>query len=245
MLVYAQIIGDYDRVLSYYLNDRQYSKAIGILTDAPFEKVESLIYKSAPLLMEFEPEASVAMFANKPRLRTVNLLPALLRYSQLLDKQLEDEAERKRIAAATGVNVPLDDSVVRLDVDFEGHKVNFAIDFLQNCINNDDSMGNNSSHNIDPAIYHTFIWLLSKYDSPSETELVRFLQAQCDRQADGIPPLSGVDNDYILRQCQRFNRKRSTVLAFLLLGLNEQAIQLALSINMDLAKVDHTVFYCL
>ena len=79
VVFYSQLIGDYDKVIYFYLNDRRYSDAISLLTDAPFELVEGLIYQAIPTLIEIEPESTIAMMTSKPKLTLSGVLPALLR----------------------------------------------------------------------------------------------------------------------------------------------------------------------
>jgi hypothetical protein len=79
LLFYCQIVGDYDRVLSQYISEGKYSDAIAVLQNSPIEKVEGLIYKKAPVLMEHHPEMAVELFLSKKYLRITHLLPALYR----------------------------------------------------------------------------------------------------------------------------------------------------------------------
>lgn len=79
LLFYCQIVGDYERVLSQYISEGKYADAIAVLQNSPIEKVEGLIYKKAPVLMEHHPEMAVALFLSKQYLRVTNLLPALYR----------------------------------------------------------------------------------------------------------------------------------------------------------------------
>jgi hypothetical protein len=79
LLMYTQIIGDYERVISQFISQGKYGDSISLLQSSPIEKVESIIYKKAPLLMETHPEMSVGLFLSKPTLKIANLLPAILR----------------------------------------------------------------------------------------------------------------------------------------------------------------------
>jgi hypothetical protein len=51
-----------------------------VLQNSPIEKVDGLIYKKAPVLMEHHPEMAVELFLSKQYLRITHLLPALYRY---------------------------------------------------------------------------------------------------------------------------------------------------------------------
>ena len=79
LIFYCQIVGDYERVLSQYISEGKYADTITILRGSPIEKVEGLIYKKAPVLMEHYPELAVQLFLEKKYLRVTNLLPALYR----------------------------------------------------------------------------------------------------------------------------------------------------------------------
>eukprot|EP00595_Chromulina_sp_UTEXLB2642_P003347 CAMPEP_0196765756 /NCGR_PEP_ID=MMETSP1095-20130614/11823_1 /TAXON_ID=96789 ORGANISM="Chromulina nebulosa, Strain UTEXLB2642" /NCGR_SAMPLE_ID=MMETSP1095 /ASSEMBLY_ACC=CAM_ASM_000446 /LENGTH=508 /DNA_ID=CAMNT_0042124375 /DNA_START=1550 /DNA_END=3072 /DNA_ORIENTATION=- len=218
-LFYSQIIGDYDRVIGYYFNDSRYMDVVNILTDAPFEKVESMIYKFAPVLIEFEPEATIDMLLSKPRLRIAKLLPTILRYCTVLDQQSQM------------TELPAD--VNHVGFDFNGRKVNYAIKYLQEHIalcESDQSYGI-----LESSAYHTLIWLLSKYDETDEKETIKFLESIIQKLNDGLLTVS-LDREYILRECRRHNRIRSVALAFLLLGMEEEALKTVISFDMELAQ---------
>jgi hypothetical protein len=63
------------------------AEAIAVLSNAPIERVLGLIYKTAPVLIAVEPEATVHMLLSKPQLSVAGLLPALLAYCSALDAQ--------------------------------------------------------------------------------------------------------------------------------------------------------------
>jgi hypothetical protein len=63
------------------------AEAIAVLSNAPIERVLGLIYKTAPVLIAVEPEATVHMLLSKPQLSVAGLLPALLAYCSALDVQ--------------------------------------------------------------------------------------------------------------------------------------------------------------
>jgi hypothetical protein len=234
-LFFAQIVGNYELVISRYLSDGRFADAIAILRDAPFEKVEAIIYKSAPVLIENEPEACINMLLVQPRLKSANLLPALLRYSTLLDKMSASPCSNSH-----------------LETDFEGSKVNFAIKYLQTIVERAESGG----YLCESVVYHTLVWFLAKYDAVSEEGLIAFLQPQFDRLVEGYreglggliggiggPNSSNIgagviccDLDHVLRQCKRYGRKKSTVLALMMTGLEEEAVVMALSLDVSLAK---------
>jgi len=218
LLFYAQMVGDYDRVVAHYISEQRYNDAINLLVEAPFEQVEGLIYKCAPTLIQFEPESSVQMLISKKRLRVQGLLPALFRYEALVSEQRLSDC---------------DDPLLLLDRDYQGKKVNFAVLYLQ------DVLSSAEENDLVPEaiVYHTLLWLLAKYDEPDEKQLVVFLQKICDKKASGLHQVYGLNGEYMLRQCQRFSRKRATVFSFLILGLEYEAAHAALDTDLDLAKI--------
>jgi hypothetical protein len=186
LLFYAQMVGDYDRVVAHYISEQRYNDAINLLVEAPFEQVEGLIYKCAPTLIQFEPESSVQMLISKKRLRVQGLLPALFRYEALVSEQRLSDC---------------DDPLLLLDRDYQGKKVNFAVLYLQ------DVLSSAEENDLVPEaiVYHTLLWLLAKYDEPDEKQLVVFLQKICDKKASGLHQVYGLNGEYMLRQCQRFS----------------------------------------
>ena len=108
---------------------KRYSEVINVLAQAPLEKVLQLIYKTAPVLIEWEPEATVNMLLSKPQLSLKGIMPALLRYSGALDRQ----RYRRQLRRERGHREEEDDEEgeVPLDRDFEGNPVNFAVKYLR------------------------------------------------------------------------------------------------------------------
>jgi hypothetical protein len=56
--------------------------------------------------------------------------------------------------------------------------------------------------------------------------------------------MQGIDLDYVLRQTRRYGRRRASVRACLLLGLSQQAVDEALAVDLNLAKVSLLLFLC-
>ena len=213
-LFYAQIVGNYDLVLNQYMNEHRYADALVVLSDAPYEKVEQVISKLSPILIEYEPEAATNMFFKHfPRLQPSVVLSALMRYSELLDGAAKDPSK-----------------VSILEEDAEGNKCNFAIKYLKNCIDKAD----NDGYACDSSIYHTLIWFLCKYDSANEDELIEFFQPYVDRLEN--KSYSMMDLNHVLRQCNRYKRAKSVILTLMLLDMTEDAVQLAIKIDLNFAK---------
>lgn len=89
------------------------------------------------------------MLSNLP-----GVLPALLRYAELLDQQYASKEEGY------------------LDVDSSDNKVNFAVFFMENYIAN--CLADGASP--EPLAYHTLVYLLAKYDNVDESSLIELFQ---------------------------------------------------------------------
>jgi hypothetical protein len=239
VVFYAQLVGDYEKVVYFYLDDRRYSDVIALLTDAPFEKVEVLIYQAGPLLMAQEPEAAVALFLSKPKLELSRILPSLLRYCDLVDASDANDAS--------------------LETDYEGRHVNFAVLYVQDCLASCGYSESETSRKRE--LIQLCIFLLAKYDNPSEEQLLQLLQpvlddlpAEMDDEdclveahisrsrpdmslvVDPISDQIPFDVNYALNICSHYSRHRSVVILLALSGSNEEAVVLAAAVDMTLAK---------
>jgi hypothetical protein len=211
LLVYAQIGGDYERVVDLCFTEGKYIDIIKILNDAPVEKVEHIIYRLAPNLVEFEAESTFDMLFVKPKLRLASLMPTIVRYCSLLDDQQKSTAQ----------------SPFPVDIDYEGRKTNFAVKFLQ------DSLQRNLDEVIfDPSLIYILSSLLAKYDD-TESQLFPFIESLSKLYQNKIHQL---DKEFILRQCQFWKRRKSTVAALLLLGNEEVAVDQAILFDVEWAK---------
>jgi vacuolar protein sorting-associated protein 18 len=232
LLFYCQIVGDYERVLSQYISEGKYSDAITILQNSPIEKVEGLIYKKAPVLMEHYPERAVELFLSKKYLRVTYFLPALYRYCDVLDRQY---------AASDGGGTSAVLNMIPLDEDSNGHKVNFAIYYLEEVLTQASLL----DEHLDPSIQHSLLLFLAKYDHDNEEKILNLLKPLLDSSSDYDPPLSSsailldkslLNFQYILRICQRYQRKMSVIYLYVLMNLFEKAVKLALQIDLNFAK---------
>lgn len=217
---YSQIVGDYDKVVSFYLQDQRYTDIIKIFQDAPFEKIEATIYKICPILIEYEPESTIEMLSEKPKIQMKQILPSLLRYATLLDKEIEWKKSDPSYETS-------------MDKDFQGRQVNFAIKYLWDKVHGD---GDDEGHRIvDCSTIQTLVWFLAKYfyDDSKLDDYMEMLLLQVD---NGDESISNLDREFILRICKRFNRSRSVVTAYLMLGMEVEAVLEALKIDLDLAK---------
>ncbi|KAF9902355.1 hypothetical protein BX616_001970, partial [Lobosporangium transversale] len=92
LLFYAILIGDYERVISHWIQEKNYKNAFEILS-----KQESLdtYYRFSPVLMENAPYETVSAWMRQPNLNPRNLIPSLLRYDhRTMDPAAQNQAIR-------------------------------------------------------------------------------------------------------------------------------------------------------
>ena len=222
LLHYAKIIGDYDRIVEHYITEKLYDDAVNMLVNANFDRVEELIYKFAPVLIQYKPEVTVQMLVSKKGLKISGVIYALLRYSSVLDAQYKF-MKMDEISPA-----------MRIDMDANGNKVNFAVKYLTNCMSDVISAGEDESFSA--TLCHTLLSFLVKYDESDETELCSYLQQLSDLKFDGSLLAGDINFDFILRQCKLYDRKRATAYAYYLLGMEYEAVVCASSIDIEIAK---------
>ena len=243
VVFYAQLIGDYETVVYFYLNGRRYNDVIILLSDAPFELVENLIYKTSPTLIEVEAEATIAMMSSKPKLILDKCLPALLRYCEKLDACSANDRT--------------------FEVDYEGNPVNFAVKFVEDRLaiyDYDYSVDDNVERFKQKRdLYQLYIFLLAKYDTANEEKMMSMLYpllddsfiggngdedsfvatfiARCrECSDDSVESIIPFNIEFALNICNVYKRHRSCVLLNMLLGHFEEAITRAADIDVRLAQ---------
>ncbi|KAJ3010566.1 hypothetical protein HKX48_007329 [Thoreauomyces humboldtii] len=77
LLYFLELMGDYEKVVTHWLQQRNWPKALGTLAR---QNCVSLYYKFSPGLMEHAPFETVNAWIRQPNLNSRNLIPALLRY---------------------------------------------------------------------------------------------------------------------------------------------------------------------
>lgn len=247
MLFFAQIVGDYHKVVSMTIAAGRINEAIAVLSNAPIERVMDLIYKTAPVLMAQEPEGTVHVLLSKPQLSVAGLLPALLSYCNALDAQYHREAQQAHSGHQPEYDLP------PLDRDFEYNQVNFAVLFLKTTLSRQGFMfgaelppAYASADEVtyttpEAATFHTLVWMLARYEAleheDTEQELVALLTAMQESRAhDPLLNTLDIDYEYILRQCRLYRRRRASVRALLLLECTNEAIAEAIALDVHDAK---------
>ncbi|RCH94208.1 hypothetical protein CU098_004601, partial [Rhizopus stolonifer] len=76
-LFFASLIGDHDKVISHWISEKNWSKALAVLSK---EADPDVFYKFSPVLMENEPYETVNVWMRQSNLNPRQLIPALLRY---------------------------------------------------------------------------------------------------------------------------------------------------------------------
>ncbi|KAN0042926.1 hypothetical protein ACTA71_010558 [Dictyostelium dimigraforme] len=212
LLFYANLIEDYERVISYHIQHQQYEKALSILTTLDKPKPppsqqqqqqqqpqknnrlgvtnvqqpepDELYYKFCPILFHFIPyQTCEAWIQTKTGfLDPKKLIPSLMRYDH----------------SKTPPGQP-----------------NQAIRYLQYCVN--------KQGNTDRPVHN---YLLSLYVKQEEDgPLSDFLN-------DGVH----FDLKYALRLCMREKKLKACVYIYSAMELYEEAVDLALLVDIDLAK---------
>ena len=201
--------------------------------------METLVYKWSPLLIVKEPVDTVHMWLDKSALKPTLLLPSLLRYCAELDRiQLGSSSSTEILH--TGENVAIKylrhyfDRIQQLAREEPRSTANGGLD-----INHANLVVRSPA---EASLYQAYLWMLAKYDQSNEAQLISALKLEVDvvtTQLPLSPELKNkfVDYDFVLRQCQKYGRKKSQVYVYHFLGLAEESLQLALSLDVSLAKV--------
>jgi len=239
---YAQLVGDYDKVIYNFLLDRRYLDTITLLSDAPFERVESLLYNSIQILIEVEPEATVNMMLTKEKLKFSEVIPALLRYCSKVD--------------ACDAN---DNS---LETTFDGRRINFAILYVEETLKvfTEDSSTSENLYLLRKEMTEFYLFLMVKYDSYDEKRLLAFLYPILDNIPDDVRDtdlkiemfqsnfkkksrfnygndLIYFDVHFIFNLCVVYNRQYSCVLLLAIIGSFDEAVSRAIHFDVELAKI--------
>lgn len=174
-------------------------------------------------------------------------LPTLLIILTLSSCRYSDVLDRQYAAIETNPNVIHHPNFIPLDEDSDNHKKNFAIYYLEEVLHRNALLSSTSSlayNYLDPSIQHTLLLFLAKYDDPNEENLLKFLKPLIELEGsngEGVsPPIldkATLNYQYLLRICQRYDRRQSCIYLYVLMNLYEKAVQLALKIDISFAKM--------
>ncbi|KAL6061226.1 tethering complex subunit [Balamuthia mandrillaris] len=101
----------------------------------------------------------------------------------------------------------------------EGERQDQAIRYLEHCVN--------KLQNDDPAVHNYLISLYAQQDD--DHDLLAFLNNNEE---------SHYDLEYALRLCTKHNKQRACVLIYSAMNLYEEAVDLAMKVDIDLAKIN-------
>ncbi|KAF9438781.1 hypothetical protein BGZ76_004857 [Entomortierella beljakovae] len=198
LLTYAALINDYERVISHWIQEKNYKNALDVLY-----KQESLdiYYRFSPVLMENLPYETVSAWMRQPNLNPRNLIPALLKYDH---KSLEAGAQNQAIRYLSYVVMQLgntdpaihnylltlyatqptqDESALLTFLATEGRSMHYNLDYalrictqnnrIQSCVNIFSSMGHYGEA-VDLALKHHDLELARiNADKPEDDEMLR------------------------------------------------------------------------
>jgi vacuolar protein sorting-associated protein 18 len=248
LLFFAELTGDYERVLAHHTAHRagssgpDYPAALAVLRRAPLEKVESLVYRYSAVLMDADPGGTIAVWIGKPQLKPTKLIPALVRYS-------------KHRGLATGATAATAGSSINGSSSGSGGQ-DWAIVYLEHCVNRLQLQ--------DPAIHNHLLTLYAQAEANAEEQPQQQQQQQqrndsASSATTGDAPTvttSAVTSSplmdllsrpperryfnlkYALRVCTQLGRRRACVQIYSAMGLFEEAVDLALAVDLQMAKAN-------
>lgn len=211
LLYYASLINDYDRVISHWIIEKNWEKALETLCK---QANAETFYKFSPVLMENAPYETVNVWMRQPNLNPRQLIPSLLRYdhSKIADKVSQVNHPSERACRYT-----FNDSD-----DFWMYQ-NQAIRYLSHVVT---TLGNT-----DPAVHNLLLTLYATQPTEDETALLTFLKNEGRDMHYNL--------DYALRLCSQNGRTQSCVHIYSQMGLYEEAVNLALKHHdLELARIN-------
>ncbi|KAJ3194988.1 hypothetical protein HDU67_004536, partial [Dinochytrium kinnereticum] len=185
LLFFAECVGDFERVITYWTTERRWEKAIEFLSK---QTNLELHYKFAAVLFENSPIEAVNLWIKQPGLNPRRLLPALLENSK------SSESSEQAIRYLSFV-------IQKLEIR-------------------------------DPAVHNYLLSLyVSQAQSEDEEKLLTFIYSQRENVH--------FDLQYALRLCSRENLTQACISIYSLMGLDEQAVGLALKHkDLELARIN-------
>lgn len=190
MLIYADLIKDYERIVAHHMRHGEYGKALAKLKDLSAEYAE-IVYRFSPELMRTRPAETVAMWLKLSYLEPRRLFPALM-----------------RCEGGSPEMVPQ------------------AVLYLKSCC---------KSGNTDTAVHNYLLSLLAYciVESPKNSAEASKAREEFNKFIEASPAF--YDLQYALRLCIKLNDKRSCVAVYSRMELYDEAIDLALDIDLNLA----------
>lgn len=161
--------------------------------------------------------------------------PLFYKYSYLL---MESEPSRTVAVWITkpGLNpTKLIPALVRyIQRDQKDSDLVMAIRYLEHCIGRRPPSGSMGSAGVDSAIYNYLLQLYAQQND--DTDLLRFLFTATTPRPDQRYMPSPLDLKYALRICTQHGKTRACVHIYSCMELYEEAVELALRVDIGLAK---------
>ena len=209
MLVYADFIKDYERVIAHHMQHGEYRQAIDRLKDLSSEYA-SVVYKFSPDLMRACPADTVSMWLKLSYVEPRRLFPALMR-CEGGSPEMEAQAVRYlRCCCGVGRNT---------DTAVHNYLLSLLAQRVERCSNNNNSSTGNSTST-------------TSSNSSSDAEVVA--RKEFNEFIETVPAY--YDLQYALRLCTKLKEKRGCVTVYSRMELYDEAVDLALDIDLDLAK---------
>eukprot|EP00457_Paulinella_chromatophora_P001034 gb/GEZN01001036.1/.p1 GENE.gb/GEZN01001036.1/~~gb/GEZN01001036.1/.p1 ORF type:complete len:1060 (+),score=217.53 gb/GEZN01001036.1/:55-3234(+) len=209
LLFFAKETNDTEWVLNYYIQNEQYGKVLELLRAAD---TPELYYKFCPVVLPHAPKQTVDTLIKAQGLDPSQLIPALMRYESLQQskrqaQEFKDQQASKQTQAAGNVRAS---SRARIRDDQ-------VIRYLDHCVRKGNS---------DPALHNYLISLYAAAED--EVPLLRFIEQQKSNPH--------FDTNYSLRLCHSRKKYKACVATYTAMKRFEDAVKLALSVDVNLAK---------
>lgn len=194
MLIYADLIKDYERIVAHHMRHGEYDLALDKLGGLTAEYAE-IVYRFSPELMRVRPAETVSMWLKLPYVEPRRLFPALMR--------------------CEGGSAAV---------------VSQAVRYLRCCCG--------AGRNTDAAVHNYLLSLLAQrveecIKSGCEEREIDKARKEFNGFIESMPAF--YDLQYALRLCTKLNDKRSCVAVYSRMELYDEAVDLALDIDLNLA----------
>eukprot|EP00752_Nemacystus_decipiens_P004533 g4139.t2 len=256
-LFYATLVEDYDRVLAHHASSHgtpDHKAALEVLRMAPFDKVEPLVYKYSASLMAADPAGTIQTWMSKPQLKPTKLIPALVRYSQRRKAAMMHHRAPRSSSAGEGEDLGIKylefcvNELKLKDAAIHNHLLALYAQEEEwrerNSTTTDDStavvpggseLGFRAGSAVSPS---PSSWLAESGSggsggaaaAASNSALLAFIARPAEERF--------FDPMYALRLCSQHGRSLACVHLYSAMGLWEEAVDLALTVDTDMAKAN-------
>eukprot|EP00795_Rhopilema_esculentum_P013011 gene13011-3779_t len=226
----------YGRVISHHIQQDDFKSALEVLRK---QGDNELFYKFSPVLMQQIPKETVDAWKQR-NLDPRKLIPALVTHEQQTDVSYVSTTFLSHVPSLLSLTMSFhlasckvivlyarlpyanSEDFILLPNIYQLSQIPEAIEYLEHCVY--------SLLNEDQAIHNYLISLYCKLDD--EKPLLRYLIGRGDDQ-DLVP----YDMKYALRLCSENNKQEACVHIYSAMGLYEEAVDLALKVDVEKAKI--------